>query len=264
MSARQGFVRLLLWIGLIAAVLLVSWIGLLAFPQVLCTQHVQAGSLTLYYDDMPRHEAEKLAHAVADRLERSGYFTSSRTMRAFVFRSRSRFAWITLLTGQPAGVQGFNLSVLGNSFVSAPRVAALGELSGGGPRYSVWEGDLSHTVAHEIAHQYLANRLGRRGLPQWKREGLAEYIANIGLIRDDGAADLRSRWDALHDDRAWKAAPGGGRRGWDRIHYEAGLLVEFLVDVEGRSLEDVLSASVTEEKTRSALRAWANTDSASQ
>ncbi len=258
MSTRRGFVRILLWIGMVAVLVLIAWIGLLAFPQVLCTQHVQARSLTLYYDDMLRPEAEELARAVAHRLERSGYYDSNWTARAFVFHNPSTYALITRLAAVPGEAQGFNLSAVGNSFISAPRVAALGERSGGGPRYSIWEGDLSHTIAHEIAHQYLGNRLGRRELPQWKREGFAEYVANIGLIRADGTANLRSRLDVLRDDRAWSATLGRERRGWARIHYEAGLLVEFLFDVKGYSLEDIVSGSVMLEETRSALRAWAD------
>jgi len=258
MRTRRRIIRLLRWIGTVAAVMLIAWIGPLAVPQVLCTRHVQAGSISLYFDDMPRAEAEELARAVAHRLERSGYDEANRTARAFVFHNRSTYALITRLAAVPGEVQGFNLSVLGNSFISAPRVAALAVRSGGGPRYSIWEGDLSHTIAHEVAHQWLVNRLGRRGLPQWKREGLAEYIANIGLIRDDGTASLRSRLDILNDDRAWSAAPGRERLGWDRIHYEAGLLVEFLLDVKGDSPEKIASDDVKLEETRSALRAWVN------
>jgi len=258
MSTRRNVVRILLGIGAVAAVILISWVGLLAFTQILCRRHVQAGSLSLYYDDMPRGDAEELARAVARRLEGSGYFDSSRSARAFVFQNRSFYALITRLAGVPGDAQGFDLSVLGNSYISAPRVAALGGRSGGGPRYTVWEGDLSPTIAHEIAHQSLANRLGRRRLPQWKREGLAEYIANIALIRADGSAALRSRLDVYDDDGAWSATRGRDRRGWDRNHYEAGLLVEFLSEVNGQTLEEIASDSVTVEETRSALRAWAD------
>lgn len=258
MSSRRRLFRVLRWSSAVVVVVLIGWIGPLAFPQILCTQRVQIRSTALYYDDMPRSEAEELARAVAQRLEWSGYCDSSCTARAFVFRNPVKYALITRLASVPGEAQGFNLSVLGNSFISAPRVAALGELSGRGPKYSIWEGNLSHTIAHEIAHQYLADRLGRHELPQWKREGLAEYIANIGLIRAEGTANLRSRLEVLHDDHAWSGTLGWERDRWDRIHYEAGLLVEFLVDMKGYSLEDIVSDSVTAEETRSALHAWAD------
>ena len=106
-------------------------------------------------------------------------------------------------------------------------------------------------------HQVVVDRIGRRALPQWKREGLAEYVANIGLIRSDDTADLVSRLKVFDDDRAWSSTQGSARRGWDRIHYEAGLLVEFLIDVRGLTFAEVAADGVTRESTRAALRAWA-------
>jgi hypothetical protein len=249
--------RWLIWTGAVVTAPLVGWIGLLAFPQVLCHHQVRAGSIRLYYDDLPEAAARELARAVDHRLRAGGFAGSKRPARVFLFQRSSGYRWITRLAAVPRQAQGFNLSMLGNTFVSGPRVAALGELSGGGPRYSVWEGDPAHTIAHEVGHQLVVDRIGRRSLPQWKREGLAEYVANIGLIRADGTADLVTRLKILDDDRAWSSALRSTGRGWDRIHYEAGLLVEFLIDVRGDAFADVAADSVTRESTRKALRAWA-------
>ncbi len=249
--------RRLVWIGAVVVAPLVGWIGMLAFPQVFCHHQVRAGSIRLYYDDMPEAAARALAQAVDHRLRASGFADSTRTARVFVFQRPSAYRWITRLSGVPREAQGFNLSLLGNTFVSGPRVAALGEQSGQGPRYSVWEGDLAHTIAHEVGHQYVGDRIGRRTLPQWKREGLAEYVANIGLIRADSTADLVSRLGVFDDDEAWSSTRESARKGWDRIHFETGLLVEFLIDVRGYALADVAADSVTEESTRTQLRTWA-------
>ena len=236
---------------------LVGWVSLLAFPQVLCRHQVRVGVIRLYYDDLPEARARALALTVDDRLRASGLADTIKPARVFLFQRPAGYRWITRLSRVPREAQGFNLSVLGNTFVSGPRVAALGEQSGRSPRYSVWEGDPAHTIAHEVGHQYVVDRIGRRALPQWKREGLAEYIANIGLIRADSTADLVSRLAVFDDDQAWRATGGSARRGWDRIHYEAGLVVEFLIDVQGYTLADVAADSVTQEGARTALRAWA-------
>lgn len=240
----------------LAAVALSAWLGLLAFPRVLCGNRVRAGSITLHYDAMPAAEADALVGGVERRLAGSGLWDPAGALRACVFRSPARYRLLARLAAVPAEAQGFNLSVLGQTFVSAPRVEALGERSGGGPRYSVWEGDLAHTVAHELAHQILADRLGRRDLPPWKREGLAEYIANIALIREDPEASFGDRLAILDDLRFWNATRDRERHGWDRTHYEAGLLVEYLVEVEGFGPEEIAAESVTLETTRAALRRW--------
>jgi len=249
------------WLVLLGAVVLTplaGWIGILAFPQLLCRHQVRAGSIRLYYDDMQEGDALELARGVDRRLRASGFGDSAGAARVFLFQRPSAYQWIARLSGVPPAAQGFNLSLLGNTFVSAPRVAALGEQTGRGPRFSIWEGDPAHTIAHEVGHQYLVDRIGRRALPQWKREGLAEYIANIGLIRLDSTSDLASRLRILDDDRAWSSSRPPATTGWDRVHYEAGLLAEFLVDVRGYSFADVAADSVTREATREALRAWAD------
>lgn len=237
--------------------LLVGWIGVLAFPQVFCHQQVRAGSIRLYYDDMPEAAARELAQAVDHRMRAGGFAASTGTARVFLFQRPAAYAWITRLSAVPREAQGFNLSLLGNTFVNGPRVAALGELSGRGPRYSVWEGDPAHTIAHEVGHQIVVNSIGRRALPQWKREGLAEFVANIGLIREDSTEDLVSRLGVFDDDQAWTSSRELARQGWDRVHYESGLLVEFLIEVRGHTLAEVAADSVTKESTRVALRLWA-------
>ena len=137
----------------------------------------------------------------------------------------------------------------------------LGDTTGGQPRFSIWDGDLAHIASHEIGHQYIADRIGSRrwrALPHWKQEGLPEYIANIGDIRADPSLSLVSRIGILGDDTLWTATPAGRRPGWDRVHYEAGLLVEFLLDVQGVSLEQIVSDRLTKHDAYSAMMSWAS------
>ena len=88
-------------------------------------------------------------------------------------------------------------------------------------------------------------------LLRWKQEGFPEYIANIGLLRTDSSHTLPERIDILLDDGMWL-----GLRSWDRIHYEAGILVEFLLDVQGMGLRGVLDERVTPEKAYSEMLEW--------
>jgi hypothetical protein len=258
MRPRARLIRWLTWAGAAVALLLVLWIGPLAFPQLLCSAHIDSGSIRLYYDDMPQAEAQALAESVARRIDLSGFARSTGSVRCFVFQNASTYNLITRLARVPTEAQGFNLSILGNTFVNAQQVAALGLRSGGGPKYSVWEGDLAHTVAHEVAHQLMADRVGRQSIPLWKREGIPEYIANIGLIRQDPSASLLSRLGVLQNNRAWSATESWSRHGWDRTHYESWLLAEFLIEVKGYTIEDVLADSVDMEPTRVELMNWAD------
>lgn len=245
-----------LWIVVILLVLLSLPVTLLAYPQILVHNRVESGTVVLYYDGEPSPAMQELATAVDTRLGGCKYYDATRSDRVFYFHSQKLYSLFARLSLQTPRAQGFSLAIFGNSFVSHPRVTDLAKRRADPPRYSIREGDPVHTIAHEIAHQYISDRIGRsrwQALPHWRREGLPEYIANIGAIRQDSAASLPTRYAILVDDSHWD---GSRTRDWSRIHYEAELLVEYLLDVEGLSLEEILPDSVTSDDVMGRLTSW--------
>jgi hypothetical protein len=230
-------------------------VGLLAFPQVLLANRAEAGVVVVYYDGNPDPGVQRLADDTDRRLRAGGFGDSENPARLFYFRrTQGLYSFFTRLAWLPAEPQGFAVPLLGTTYVSGPRVEALGNRKGRGPTFSIWEGSIPHTMAHEIAHLHMADSIGRATwweLPQWKQEGYPEYVANIGLIREDSAASLPRRIEILTDDGRWS-----GPRSWDRIHYEAGLLTEFLLDVRGYGLRAVIADSTTREEAHSAMMEW--------
>jgi hypothetical protein len=265
MNIKRSFLstcaKSLLWSGSTVLVLFGFQVTLLARPQVLFSDSTRIGTVTVFYDGLPRDQARRLATEIDRRLQGSRFYDSTRSDRVFVFRNRSTYQLYRRLTLSAVVPSGFNLSIFGNSYVCEAVVTELGDATGGQPRFSIWDGDLSHVAAHEIGHQYIVDRIGSRrwrAMPHWKREGLPEYIANIGAIRVDPSLSLVSRIEILGDDTQWTATPAGRRPGWDRMHYEAGLMVEFLLDVQGVPLERVVSDRVTKSDTYSAMMSWAS------
>jgi len=263
MSIRKPLLRRLsrwgLWILGALLILFLLQLSILAYPQVLMSRSSEVGAVKIYTDAASQTEIDKLAADVDTRLSTCVFYDSSRTDRIFYFQNQSLYKFFVKLSLLPHIPQGFNLSILGNSYVSGATVAALAEHTGGRPRYSIYEGSPAHTIAHEIAHQYIVDSIGRsawKRLPHWKREGLPEYIANIGIIRADSAAALRQRIEILNNDTIWARTWGWDRHGWDRIHYEAGLLVEFVFEVQNRSLEELVSGEITKQATLAAMMNW--------
>lgn len=253
--------RLFLWLGVVLILLLVLDVGLLAFPQPLLRNRVEVGTVVIHYPGDPAPEIQELARQSAHRLQVGGFGDPASPRRIFFFPGQGLYSLFARLARVPPEAQGFGISLLGNTYVSGVRVEALGQRTGHAPRYSVWEGDLSHTMAHEVAHLFMIDSIGRSSwtaLPQWKQEGYPEYIANIGLIRQDPTAGLSHRIEILLDDARWP-----GPRSWDRIHYEAGLMVEFLLDVQGADLRSLISDQVTRDDTYSAMMEWYETGSGS-
>lgn len=235
-------------------------VTILACPQILMSGSQRSGSVIIYHDNPGDSEdMSVLARRVAYRLQAGGFLDSTQTVRAYVFYNSKMFALVARLALLGRVPQGFNLSVFGNSFVNVRRSRELSNLSSGYPRYSIYDGDLSHLIAHEIAHQLLIDRIGRtrwRKLPFWKQEGIPEYIANIALLRADSSAHLAQRLEILRDDSAWRLSHPGGTMSWDRIHYEAGLMVEFLLEECDYTLEDVLADSTDGDSVRQRLLGW--------
>jgi hypothetical protein len=255
-SVRRLIVKLVAWVVFVIVALFGLQVTVLAFPQILLHDKASSGTVTLYHDGLTEDEAQQLAEAVDFRLSGSSLYESIRSDRVFYFTDEGLYKFVVRLTLQKDPPQGFNLSIFGNSYVCEPIVRNLGQATGGRPRYSIWEGDPSHTIAHEIGHQYVVDRIGRRKLPHWKQEGLCEYTANIGLVRADSSACLASRIALLENDTVWLAVPAGRRPGWDRVHYEAGLLVEYMLDIEGLAFDQLIEDSVTKEAARSAMMTW--------
>lgn len=228
----------------------------LAFPQILMTKNVSAGAVTIYFDEGSPSDILTIAKEVDFRVRGSDFFDSAGTSRVFLMSDQQLFALFARLSLVQPQVQGFGLSIFGNSFVNVHRVELLGQHSGGQPNYSIFEGSVAHIIAHEIAHHYIVDRIGRKAwldLPHWKQEGLPEYIANIAAIRTGQQADLVDRYRILTTDSVWHY-----QRGWDRIHYEAEILVEFLLDRRGYTLDDLTADSVTAQQTMRDLLVWSD------
>lgn len=87
---------------------------------------------------------------------------------------------------------------------------------------------MSGTIAHESAHLLTARRYGEIRLarmPQWKREGYADYVAQETSIGADDEARIRESWPDAPVLR----------------YYAAHRRVKHLLDREGHSVDELLS-----------------------
>lgn len=260
MSDKSGFfrrfLRLILWLTAIMLILFALQITVLAFPQIVLSRCTQVGTVAIYHNAGPDTDFSNLAAEVDRRLQGSRFYDSSRKDRVFLFRGQKLYEFYARLAFVPPQAQGFNLSVFGNSYLNVPRVTALSGNRTNPPKYSIWEGSLAHTIAHEIGHQYVTDIIGRgewMSLPHWKQEGLPEYIANISIISNDNLLTLHERIKILQSDRAWD-----GTYEWDRIHYKAGLMVEYLFEIKRYSLEEITVDTVLAEDVYSEMLSWYN------
>ncbi len=231
---RRWLVRLLIVIGVIFGLQL----SILAFPYPFFPHKGEYPHCTVYSDvDLPSLFA-RVMDDVERRITAVELFTAEKDSRVFICRNRRLYSFFARLTLLDPNTQGFNLSIFGNSFISASRVDELRIGRGGMPPYSIVDGGLAHAIAHEIIHEYCVDALGfftNYRQPYLKKEGYAEYGAHLGAWRDDSAVTLADKVAILRDDSNWHP------HDYVRSVYRAALVVEYLSDIKGYRFVDIMN-----------------------
>jgi len=233
--------------------------AVIAFPQTIFTNSVQSGAVSVYFDGDNEQAAAHIANEAEWRVRGSGYYDSTFSYKVFLIHNQFVYEYLSTILNLPGKAQGFALSLTGDAFISPSNVLALGNRTGRTPKFSIWEGDTVHTVAHELGHLIISRMLGRnrwKNLPHWKQEGLPEYVANIAAVKADSTQSLSRRYEILQDDGVWSRTAAGKQYGWDRIHYEAELLVEYLIEIRGLTMEEIASDGVTKADVLAEIAAW--------
>lgn len=245
------------WLGRALAVLVLILavpISALAFPYPFFSHSEEFGHCVVYSDEEFAAGFDEVMKDVNKRLESVEVLPEGGANRVFLCRSQKLFSVFARLSRVNPNVQGFNLSLLGNTFVSVPRVDYVRATYGPYPPYGMREGDIAHVIAHEVIHDLSQNEIGfimYYRLPVWKREGYAEYGAVASKIREDEGPGLRQRIPVLLNDGNW-----GGGRDPAREYYESELLVEYLIEIEGRTFEEIMSAEITRDDAHKKMMNW--------
>ena len=229
------------------------YLGVLLFPGPLFAHKEQFGAYWVYSEEPLEPGFDRVIADLDRRLRAMEHPPPEGNQRIYLC-SRQRFAMFARLTRRNPESLAIGLSVADESFVSLDRVREFATLNRGRFRHTRFEGNLAEVVAHEIAHFNSLRALGYRahlGQPMWKSEGWAEYQANLAAIRADPGYDLNERVELLLDDRLWSERRGLARRLW-----ESQLLVEYLGEVEGYRLADLIRGDVTEATVRERMLDW--------
>jgi hypothetical protein len=176
-----------------AGVLLLAALGwaLVRWPQPWFRWSARLGSLVLYSDQPVDPEAATaILEGVGARLAASSLYSTARPQAIYVCNSR----WHRRLFMAPhPGAGGLNYSPwTTNVFISGADLAANRLVSPTG-QPDLFGRTLDHFIAHEIAHTLEARAVGALTywrMPDWAREGYAEYVGGGGRL--DYAAAARS------------------------------------------------------------------------
>jgi hypothetical protein len=230
-------------IVLISATLFVTWAGLLAIPQPLFRFSVRAENLVLHSDRPFSQAAGKHVLELAERrLARSPLYSGRHEYHAFICNSRWRQV---LFFNKDYGAGGVaQYPVTGQVFLREARVEDNRLISpGGNPVMN--NRTLDYFVAHEITHQLTGADIGPLRfyrLPQWVREGYADYVGK-------GAS-----FDFEDARRAFLAGAPEMDHKKSGLYSRFHLLVAYLLDRQHWSVEQLLRTPPSEATVEAAMR----------
>ncbi len=251
---RRTVLKWLLRALLLVVLLFTLQVSILAFPQP-WFEHREKSVCCTVYSDVPFDAGLRdVLKDVDERLQAVELYQPGEDYRIFLCRNPKRFALFARLAFVSPRVQGFNLSLMGNTFVSPTRIIEFGESAAWGPPYGLREGSLAHVISHEIVHQITETTLGFSAylrLPRWKSEGYAEYGSKIHVTRQDPDATLARRIEYLENDPSWAPGPN-----FVRDIYRGHLMVEFLSEIRDLKLAGIMEEEVTEAETYRAMIEW--------
>ena len=238
-------------IRLTATVLLVSVLLLLLIlnPILTYAHRTTAGRFTVYHTrPLDRHFLSCLKDA--GELLRASEFYREGIRLDICLNDGSRYPDLVHALRGDAFAWGFYDKVVLHGTVDAD--ANVLELRG-------YRWNLSQLLAHEMTHCLQFDQLGWRhsnplaGIPAWKWEGYAEYVARQGPDQKDLYRNIKrfvetpeTQWSVAFEDST--IAP--------RDYYQSWLLVQYCMDVKCMKYIDLLHDSSDEQLLHNAMMAW--------
>lgn len=241
--ARMLFSRVLR-ILCASAALLAAYCLLLSFPQPFFAYSVKAGNLVLHADaPFPEEAGRIVLRLAAAKLARSPLASQSLQHHVYLCQARWRQRLFFNIDYGVGGVAPYPFSP--NVFL---RDAGVADNRLIGPSGNPVPGDrtLDYYIAHEVTHQLTGRALGPFAyarLPQWVREGYADYVGKgIGFQYEEAKKALLAN-DAAMD--------------WQRsgLYLRFHLLVAHSLDKRGITVGQLLTNPPQQETVEAEVRA---------
>lgn len=211
---------------------------LMFFPGVLFAYRASYRNFEVYSDTPIGPGLSAVLDVAASRLAASGLDDLGMTHRLFLCADPFRR---TLLSPRSGGAFGSTSPITGHTILNRADVAAdrvMRDASTNNVR------PLSAVVAHERTHALLTRRFGvwdSFRMPNWKQEGICEYVAgHPSFPVDEGRRLIREGRDG--DSHSFR-------------YVRAYLMVKYLVEVEGLTLDEVAARPLDEAEVLARLRA---------
>ncbi len=209
------------------------------FPQLIFSHSIQVAGIRLYSMSPISEQAGGLLEQVQARLAQSELYQSGDTFKVFVCNSKTLY---TLLAPGHRQTFGVSMPVTDNIILAD---ADLRENVARAFRPAWNTRSFTGVVTHEIGHSLVRRRISVFAsitLPRWLSEGYSEYLAGEGSYPE-------AEGDKL-------IAAGTSAAGGPFMYLVYRRMVEYLIQVEGRSIRDLAADPPAEEQVKQKMRQW--------
>jgi hypothetical protein len=204
----------------------VAYILLLSFPQVLFAHEISYRNLKVYSREPLDQNIYTLLDKVESKLATSEINNTEIKPKIFITDSHGLYSFISLYLGGNSFGKGFALLPTSNIFINKSDVAR--DLVFRNAVASK-ERSLSGVIAHETTHLLIRKKFGYwRNLKTaaWKKEGYAEYVSVGSTLPYEAGV------------KAWKENPKDGT-GYQYFKYY--MLVKYLLEHDKLTVEDLFN-----------------------
>lgn len=244
-KALVGAMRLVFWLprskkwrtaylGVLAVVF--AYAGILTFPGALFAYYHEQGTYRVWSDEPIDPAITSVLDRAEGLLKRSAIHDPNMVHRLYVCNNKTRMRFVA------RGDMAFGVTYLmrHNTFLSRAEVPADKIFRGASDQA---QRPLSSVIAHERIHALLLSHYGlltEFWLPTWKKEGYCEYIGgNPSFGIEEGKRLIRE----------------GRKSSSPSFRYlEYYFMVKYLLDVEHRSVDDLVTKSFDEAEVFSKAR----------
>lgn len=206
--------------------IVLAYVLLLCFPQVLFGHQVSSGNLTVYSRAPLDQNMNAVLDRVQQRLAASSINGTEVKPKIFLTNSLRFYSTLSLYIGGNSFGKGYGVLNTNNIFINKSDTAN-DLVFRNAPDDN--QRSLSGMIAHEITHLLIRKRYGywrNLTMPTWKKEGYAEYVA--------GGATL----DYETGVRMWKTNP---RNGASYQYFKYYMLVKYLLEHDPLSVDDLFT-----------------------
>ncbi len=217
---------------------------LLCFPQPFFQSSVSAKNLTLYSDQsFSSASGQQVLELAAAKLATSPLYSSSQNHQVFVCNARWRQRIFFTYSYGVGGVNYYPFTT--NIFLRDSIIEENCLIGPNGSRVTA-DRSLDYFITHEITHSLTGQAIGGiayHRLPQWKREGYADYVGKGAAFNYDEAKRA-----FLADDRKMDYAKSG-------LYWRFNLLVAYLLEKQHWSVQRLLTESIEQTAAEEMIRA---------